>query len=128
MWWCLQESNQGHKDFQSFALPTELRYQSGCKYSTKFQFNKSYLKKIKKNTSVVLKLFEFQRCRIKMKNHLNFIQIITNHHFKQFYQYTERKSINSNQTVNFSENKYQIHFNNEQLIKSIYRFFDYFCR
>ncbi len=23
-WWCLQESNQGHKDFQSFALPTEL--------------------------------------------------------------------------------------------------------
>ena len=63
-----------------------------------------------------------------MKNHLNFIQIITNHHFKQFYQYTERKSINSNQTVNFSENKYQIHFNNEQLIKSIYRFFDYFCR
>ncbi len=26
-WWYLQESNQGHKDFQSFALPTELRYQ-----------------------------------------------------------------------------------------------------
>ncbi len=25
--WCLQESNQGHKDFQSFALPTELRHQ-----------------------------------------------------------------------------------------------------
>jgi hypothetical protein len=25
-WWYLQESNQGHKDFQSFALPTELRY------------------------------------------------------------------------------------------------------
>ena len=24
--WYLQESNQGHKDFQSFALPTELRY------------------------------------------------------------------------------------------------------
>ena len=22
--WYLQESNQGHKDFQSFALPTEL--------------------------------------------------------------------------------------------------------
>ncbi len=34
-WWCLQESNQGHKDFQSFALPTELRHQllkCGCKY------------------------------------------------------------------------------------------------
>ena len=31
----LQESNQGHKDFQSFALPTELRHQlhnCGCKY------------------------------------------------------------------------------------------------
>ena len=24
--WYLQESNQGHKDFQSFALPTELRH------------------------------------------------------------------------------------------------------
>ena len=22
--WCHRESNQGHKDFQSFALPTEL--------------------------------------------------------------------------------------------------------
>ena len=26
LWWCLQESNRGHKDFQSFALPTELRH------------------------------------------------------------------------------------------------------
>jgi hypothetical protein len=25
--WYLQESNQGHADFQSAALPTELRYQ-----------------------------------------------------------------------------------------------------
>jgi hypothetical protein len=25
--WCLQESNQGHTDFQSVALPTELRHQ-----------------------------------------------------------------------------------------------------
>lgn len=25
--WYLQESNQGHTDFQSVALPTELRYQ-----------------------------------------------------------------------------------------------------
>ena len=24
-WWSLSESNQRHKDFQSFALPTELR-------------------------------------------------------------------------------------------------------
>gem|GEM_PF-1865093 len=38
--WYLQESNQGHKDFQSFALPTELRYHylSGCKYSTPFLY------------------------------------------------------------------------------------------
>ena len=26
--WCLQESNQGHMDFQSIALPTELRHQT----------------------------------------------------------------------------------------------------
>ena len=25
--WCHQESNRGHKDFQSFALPTELWHQ-----------------------------------------------------------------------------------------------------
>ena len=28
--WCLQESNQGHMDFQSIALPTELRYHTRC--------------------------------------------------------------------------------------------------
>ena len=28
--WYLQESNQGHMDFQSIALPTELRYQPFC--------------------------------------------------------------------------------------------------
>ena len=27
--WCHQESNRGHKDFQSFALPTELWHQNG---------------------------------------------------------------------------------------------------
>ena len=27
-WWYHQESNRGHKDFQSFALPTELWYQN----------------------------------------------------------------------------------------------------
>jgi hypothetical protein len=26
-WWYRTESNRRHKDFQSFALPTELRYQ-----------------------------------------------------------------------------------------------------
>ena len=31
--WCHQESNRGHKDFQSFALPTELWHllDFGCK-------------------------------------------------------------------------------------------------
>ena len=28
--WYLQESNQGHTDFQSVALPTELRYLLLC--------------------------------------------------------------------------------------------------
>ena len=28
--WCLQESNQGHMDFQSIALPTELRHPTSC--------------------------------------------------------------------------------------------------
>ena len=28
--WCHQESNRGHKDFQSFALPTELWHLSFC--------------------------------------------------------------------------------------------------
>ena len=39
--WYLQESNQGHKDFQSFALPTELRhhwcFNSGAKVQLFFE-------------------------------------------------------------------------------------------
>ena len=43
--WYLQESNQGHTDFQSVALPTELRYlpclrASGCKYNFKITTKK----------------------------------------------------------------------------------------
>ena len=38
--WCHQESNRGHKDFQSFALPTELWHHyylfCGCKGSETF--------------------------------------------------------------------------------------------
>ncbi len=43
--WYLQESNQGHKDFQSFALPTELRYQPifGLQRYTIFHFFKILL-------------------------------------------------------------------------------------
>ena len=52
--WYLQESNQGHTDFQSVALPTELRYlpdstvllaECGCKYRTNFIFSKTIFKK-----------------------------------------------------------------------------------
>ncbi len=37
MKWCHQESNRGHKDFQSFALPTELWHQhcSNCECKDK---------------------------------------------------------------------------------------------
>ncbi len=41
--WYHQESNRGHKDFQSFALPTELWYLfclSGCKYTDIFLIRK----------------------------------------------------------------------------------------
>ncbi len=58
--WYLQGSNQGHMDFQSIALPSELRYRllrvsacglwcSGCKYRTIFNLSKT---KIKKNRFV----------------------------------------------------------------------------
>jgi hypothetical protein len=45
--WYLQESNQGHMDFQSIALPTELRYRCycGCKYRTIFILSKTNDKK-----------------------------------------------------------------------------------
>ena len=53
--WYLQESNQGHTDFQSVALPTELRYlttlrtaylfQGGCKYNFYYRIIKQKRKK-----------------------------------------------------------------------------------
>ena len=40
--WCHQESNRGHKDFQSFALPTELWHHcfsfAGAKVGKVFEF------------------------------------------------------------------------------------------
>jgi type III pantothenate kinase len=47
--WYLQESNQGHTDFQSVALPTELRYQlnRGANLTEIFILQKKYLKKLK---------------------------------------------------------------------------------
>ena len=35
--WCDQESNRGHKDFQSFALPTELSHHFAFKSGAKLQ-------------------------------------------------------------------------------------------
>ena len=45
--WYLQGSNQGHMDFQSIALPSELRYRCycGCKYRTIFILSKTFVKK-----------------------------------------------------------------------------------
>ena len=39
--WYLQESNQGHMDFQSIALPTELRYQPFLLYPVGLSGRKS---------------------------------------------------------------------------------------
>ena len=43
--WCHQESNRGHKDFQSFALPTELWHQS-------FSFAVAKVSKVLKFTNI----------------------------------------------------------------------------
>ena len=44
--WERVESNHRHKDFQSFALPTELHSRlSGCKVIRFCQLNKQYLQK-----------------------------------------------------------------------------------
>ena len=47
--WYLQESNQGHIDFQSIALPTELRYQlnRGANLRELFILQKEILKNLK---------------------------------------------------------------------------------
>src|SRR5690606_4557732 len=39
LWWCQLDSNQRHKDFQSFALPTELWHLSSfCLETVTFSF------------------------------------------------------------------------------------------
>ena len=51
--WCHQESNRGHKDFQSFALPTELWHHhflfAGAKVDDIFQTTKCFLAFFMKN-------------------------------------------------------------------------------
>ena len=70
--WYLQESNQGHTDFQSVALPTELRYlrcvyllckyttlpSGGCKYISIFKIDKTKLYKngFRKFTALALQM------------------------------------------------------------------------
>ena len=46
--WYLQESNQGHMDFQSIALPTELRYRlnAGANIEGFLIYPKQIVKKI----------------------------------------------------------------------------------
>jgi hypothetical protein len=69
--WCHQESNRGHKDFQSFALPTELwhladlRMQKYEKYPNKqnflsFFFNRAYFLLISRDYSVQNEQFYMQ--------------------------------------------------------------------
>ena len=55
--WCHQESNRGHKDFQSFALPTELWHQilfCGCKGRESLS---NYQIFYKEKSLVIFKLF-----------------------------------------------------------------------
>ena len=47
--WCLQESNQGHMDFQSIALPTELRHLANADANIKpyLRLDNNFFRKIK---------------------------------------------------------------------------------
>ena len=53
--WCHQESNRGHKDFQSFALPTELWHHhflfADAKVDIYFESPKFFQKKYRKSFS-----------------------------------------------------------------------------
>ena len=71
--WYLQGSNQGHMDFQSIALPSELRYRCnafselvcGCKYRMIFNLSKTNFKKNQFVTSPLqINAYAFSdRCR-----------------------------------------------------------------
>ena len=49
--WCHRDSNQGHKDFQSFALPTELWHHHFCECKDRYIFSicKLFAMKLRKN-------------------------------------------------------------------------------
>ncbi len=62
--WCHQESNRGHKDFQSFALPTELWHLvliTGAKVNIVFNFTRIRWEK----NRIVLKGREVMDCFLK---------------------------------------------------------------
>ncbi len=54
-WWYLQGSNQGHMDFQSIALPSELRYRAnaGANIEPFLIYPKEILKKINSYLRIV---------------------------------------------------------------------------
>ncbi len=72
--WYLQESNQGHTDFQSVALPTELRYlaNAGANIKPYLNMDNIFLRKKRKRIKAI-KLYPFYHFIIKeIKNAQNF--------------------------------------------------------
>src|SRR5690606_38653068 len=81
--WCQLESNQRHKDFQSFALPTELWHPSvknkrfcfvwECKCSFFFQIRKLFRRKNHFNLTLLLLYIDNELFELKIFFHLFFI-------------------------------------------------------
>ena len=84
--WCHQESNRGHKDFQSFALPTELWHQHFM-----FATNVSRLRLQRYANFWNLQTFQQKKCSFCAKNGIfvGKVPIIT---LKTFLFQTEIKS------------------------------------
>ena len=84
--WYHQESNQGHKDFQSFALPTELWYQKAMANililnKAVFKCFCNFIKKCSMNLVIDIgntsvKVYLFEKDQIVSKNHLNEASLI----------------------------------------------------
>ena len=84
--WYHQESNQGHKDFQSFALPTELWYRKAkanilILNKALFKCFCNFIKKCSMNLVIDIgntsvKVYLFENDEIVSKNHLNEVSLI----------------------------------------------------
>ena len=61
--WCHQESNRGHKDFQSFALPTELWHQSFATAKVEIIF----LSAKSLDEKYILRIFLYLLCRVQQQ-------------------------------------------------------------